>query len=745
MGDSAVVKALPSHAGLCGGRRIISLASRGNKMNGKNKNINTKQEERDVEVEKEGEIAGGEENRAELKDIRGREFESVGPVLPGDKDPFGEGGAVSRSPPRFRTNSLPDMYASKSISNVEGHYVFIPKKSLARTPPSGPRFLGQSSHQEQKGSNNETECLTQATKRKRQDLTPDIGAKAQSEGLLAKKILDHMLKNIALLEKVVAESYKPKKELTDISSRLTYLAKQITSEDQGRWLENLLVKGQEIEQIREENSDLRKRIKDLEQSEESKVIEALKISVGCQADPKEIQRAQEENDTQTKERIKSVLEADKVYSNLTKIIDERWTEDIFERTKVCTTSTQSSYCAENDEDLALFVDPNYVKDKAKAEELKRKITGIGHIIDEELEEGKMEFVKLQTDVQKGTSNDSMRYMNVIFALPMTMDSSDIANLETIYQLVTQLKDETIKQTGRKLKVVTAEETNVNYIRRTLEYVFRDTDISISVIGKHEKRSGDGQRRNNRLEKEKIIVKAQPGKSYADLLRSVKSSVNIEDKGINIKAIKKTNKGDLLLEVTGGKGKALALKQDIQQNNQDAEVVIKTNEITVHITDIDASIGKEELKEEIMKAENLLENQVNVISMRPTRNGNQTATVALKRDTARKVVKQGTIKIGWVHCRVRNRVSLQRCYRCHMFGHRKDECGYEDRSELCLKCTKPGHIARECKNTPMCVVCKKEGHHADQTKCPAYRKLIEEKSRSLLMPRTKERTTSTYGN
>lgn len=48
----------------------------------------------------------------------------------------------------------------------------------------------------------------------------------------------------------------------------------------------------------------------------------------------------------------------------------------------------------------------------------------------------------------------------------------------------------------------------------------------------------------------------------------------------------------------------------------------------------------ELKQEIIKSENLLENQLNVSSMKPIRNGNQTATVVLKQDIVKKVTREG---------------------------------------------------------------------------------------------------------
>lgn len=42
-----------------------------------------------------------------------------------------------------------------------------------------------------------------------------------------------------------------------------------------------------------------------------------------------------------------------------------------------------------------------------------------------------------------------------------------------------------------------------------------------------------------------------GKSYSELLRDVKTGVNVTELGVQIRTVKKTVQGDLLLEVRGG--------------------------------------------------------------------------------------------------------------------------------------------------------------------------------------------------
>lgn len=190
-----------------------------------------------------------------------------------DNDPFARRGAVSRSPVRGRTYSLPNMNGNEKISistgadvssdkmesqvkDGEGSCAFIPRQVLASMPSSEQGALAQSRPQEEEDTNTESEGLTQRAKRKRQDKTLNTGSKAKSEEILAKKALDQILRNIALLTKLVAESYKPKKELTDISGRLSYYAKQLTSEGQGNWLEDLIDRLRSVRDLRLSGFDI---------------------------------------------------------------------------------------------------------------------------------------------------------------------------------------------------------------------------------------------------------------------------------------------------------------------------------------------------------------------------------------------------------------------------------------------------------------------------------------------------------
>ncbi|KAK9731772.1 Zinc knuckle [Popillia japonica] len=116
--------------------------------------------------------------------------------------------------------------------------------------------------------------------------------------------------------------------------------------------------------------------------------------------------------------------------------------------------------------------------------------------------------------------------------------------------------------------------------------------------------------------------------------------------------------------------------------------------------------------------------IRVTSMRPSRDGNQIATVRTSRATGSILMKKGRIKIGWVGCRIRERVEVVRCFKCLEFGHRRKDCNGEDRSGLCLNCNQTGHQAKDCTSEQFCPSCREGGHRADSTKCQKFRELLK---------------------
>lgn len=228
--------------------------------------------------------------------------------------------------------------------------------------------------------------------------------------------------------------------------------------------------------------------------------------------------------------------------------------------------------------------------------------------------------------------------------------------------------------------------------------------------------------NRRPTIEKVIVKSGDTK-YADLLKTVKEKVDLTRVGVQVKSIRKTRKGDLLLEVKGDRQDAGALKEAIHKT-VDNKVSLINKETTIHVLDIGAALTKDEVESAIkMSVGNREAQSIRIKSMRPSRDGNQIATVQTSRVARNVLLKLGRVKIGWVGCRIRERVEVTRCFKCLEFGHRRKDCKGQDRSDFCLNCNQTGHTAKDCASESFCPVCQKTGHRADSTKCLKFRELL----------------------
>lgn len=74
-----------------------------------------------------------------------------------------------------------------------------------------------------------------------------------------------------------------------------------------------------------------------------------------------------------------------------------------------------------------------------------------------------------------------------------------------------------------------------------------------------------------------------------------------------------------------------LREIIVNRTTNTEVAVKRNNTIVQIADIDADINANELHEEIKRnCRHVSDEDITMLSMRPTRDGNQAATVSLQK-------------------------------------------------------------------------------------------------------------------
>lgn len=436
------------------------------------------------------------------------------------------------------------------------------------------------------------------------------------------------------------------------------------------------------------------------------------VAVQTEWDDIELERRKEEEKLRTE--VREVLGMKEQLPGLARLLDKSWPEDIYTKTK---TVSWSSVKMNSEGDIAIMLDPERVPDDKCLKDLQLKYPDLEEIIKKN--DKQVDYL-LETVTTRTKTRETTGKTKALYVLPMVINSEGINPIEDSFNKIRELKEVMDVHPTKKIILYASEGLNQEYIRKMCECIFAEHDIVIGLVSLDSKPKSKPE---PKPETQKLIVRS--GKtSYADLLRSVKDNVDIGKVGVKVKAIKKTTKGDLLLEVEGGRKKAGDLREAIKEK-LDSDVRVTGNNVTLHILDIDATTTKEEVAMAIRKQTGRSELQDNMVtSMRPCKDGNQIATVQVSPGIANKLLKAGRMKIGWVGCRVRKRVTLIRCYRCLDFGHTREGCNGPDRSDLCVNCCQPGHQVKDCTNKPFCRKCQTQDHRSDTTKCPAFRALLK---------------------
>ena len=243
--------------------------------------------------------------------------------------------------------------------------------------------------------------------------------------------------------------------------------------------------------------------------------------------------------------------------------------------------------------------------------------------------------------------------------------------------------------------------------------------------------GRKDRRDQRQPRQRplaVLIQPSEGRTYAETVKAVKAGIDPAKVGVTISSVKKTRKGEILLEITSRNHKDVATLAAAVTEGCGLESRALGQSHRLEIRDVEVSTTKEELIAELATLGH--KEGTKVLHTIPDRRGTLTAIVELPANAARDLTLKGNIRIGWSVCRVRRRVELLRCFRCHCFGHPARRCTGLDRTALCYNCGESGHTAKQCKNSPRCAQCDPTrapgvNHRTGSGACPAFRRMLLE--------------------
>lgn len=228
--------------------------------------------------------------------------------------------------------------------------------------------------------------------------------------------------------------------------------------------------------------------------------------------------------------------------------------------------------------------------------------------------------------------------------------------------------------------------------------------------KQNKGKRGGKKRILRDQGEAIAIKTSSTTSYADVIKEMKRKIDPTAIGVEIKGIRRTKAGELLVKFDKGEGQAEKLKNAIGDTfGDDVKIRSVAKNHIIDMRDLDESTEVDDLINALMVATNSdVQTSFRILNVRDSFGGTKQALVQLPEHLAAPLLRAGRIKVGWVMCRVRTKTKPKQCYRCMDRGHIASQCKGVDRGKICRKCCTPGHKSRECAAEPKCVICQEAG-------------------------------------
>ena len=233
--------------------------------------------------------------------------------------------------------------------------------------------------------------------------------------------------------------------------------------------------------------------------------------------------------------------------------------------------------------------------------------------------------------------------------------------------------------------------------------------------------------------EALIIKTEASQ-YAEVLRKMRADERLADLGKNVRSIRRTRTGEMLLTLKRGvkdQGPSYQkLAEEVVGNGVQVRSLGST--VTIQVKNLDEVTEVTELVA-ALKEQCQIEVSPMAITLRQGQFSTQVATVKLLAADAKKVAATGRVRVGWSVCPVSIPRPTTACFKCFGQGHLARDCKSTDRSKLCRRCGSEGHKAQGCLLPLKCAICIEGGksptnHMAGGPRCPGAKSVAQPCSR-----------------
>lgn len=233
----------------------------------------------------------------------------------------------------------------------------------------------------------------------------------------------------------------------------------------------------------------------------------------------------------------------------------------------------------------------------------------------------------------------------------------------------------------------------------------------------------------------ILIKPPTGKSFADILKNIRKKVVPEATGTEVRSIRQTRSGGVLIELEDNTKDKSTFQAEIQKVlGEDTAVSSLEPKTTLEILDLDECTEEDEVQAALLRDYPDI-GEVKVGLTPANSRGQRVAILQLPDRLAGPLLTVGKIKIGWVYSRIRRRATVTRCFKCLGFGHLSNRCTGPDRSHACYKCGEVGHKSKTCEAAEKCLLCAAAkstdtNHLLGSGRCMAFRVELEKARKAL---------------
>lgn len=302
--------------------------------------------------------------------------------------------------------------------------------------------------------------------------------------------------------------------------------------------------------------------------------------------------------------------------------------------------------------------------------------------------------------------------------------------EELWESFRKLREETVNETLVAIHHV--KNIKMIRLRKMVECIFHETDTTVIIYTNKQNPELKTENRSRNERKTFALVVEESGKDYNATLKMVKEAVSGKPECKEIKNIRSTKDGKLLITTSRDTVAMEALQGAISRKSTDVKTwkLGQEKPSTVIIRSMDAETTMEEVTAAVVERIGLpAANSIKIGNLRPNANNTQAVTIGLSKEEADKLINKKRIRIGIVECAVEERIDLERCRKCGAYDHHIKDCKGPDRRNLCYNCGKEGHTGKQCNEKTICQLCEKNDHRMGTSACPLFRKALAEAKKS----------------